>query len=154
MLSMSVDGALARRLRPGGVPRLDQSVSRMSYFNRDAFDDHGHAGKVVAHLRRVAVPHIGIDSSITFWRNVSGNALTRPIPIVMAFGNDPVGAGLVANVARFNGNITGMAADSGDEIQSKRLQLLKGVIPKVSRAVVHLNPDFGPNQGRWAMMAS
>lgn len=80
---------------------------------------------------------------------VAAKQATKTIPIVMAFGNDPVGAGLIASLARPGGNITGVTADTGDEIYGKRLELLKDVIPKFSRVAVLWNPDFAPNQGRW-----
>jgi putative ABC transport system substrate-binding protein len=50
---------------------------------------------------------------------------TATIPIVMAGASDPVGFGLVATLARPGGNVTGVALDTGPEIASKRLELLK-----------------------------
>jgi putative ABC transport system substrate-binding protein len=65
---------------------------------------------------------------------------TRTIPIIMSLVNDPVGSGLVANLARPGGNVTGLTIMSPDLV-SKRLGLLKEVIPKVSRVAVLRNPD-------------
>ncbi len=62
---------------------------------------------------------------------------TRAIPIVM-IGN-PVRGGLVANLARPGGNITGLSV-LAPEIVGKQLELLKEVIPKVSRVAVLWNP--------------
>ena len=94
---------------------------------------------------------LNVDAIVTGTNPSTDAALqaTKSIPIVMAFGNDPVGAGLIASLARPGGNITGVTADTGDEIYGKRLQLLKDVIPKFSRVAVLWNPDFAPNQGRW-----
>lgn len=80
---------------------------------------------------------------------IAARQATKSIPIVMAIGTDPVGAGLVASLARPGGNITGLTADTGDEIVGKRLELLKNVNSKLSRIAVLWNPDFAPNQGRW-----
>jgi putative tryptophan/tyrosine transport system substrate-binding protein len=60
---------------------------------------------------------------------------TVTIPIVMAFDNDPVGSGFVANLARPGGNITGLSAVS-PEISGKRLELLKEIVPKLSHVTV------------------
>ena len=60
---------------------------------------------------------------------------TTTIPIVMAFDNDPVGNGFVASLARPGGNITGLATLS-PELSGKRLELLKEILPKLSRVAV------------------
>src|SRR5215471_13187043 len=70
---------------------------------------------------------------------------TRTIPIVMIFVSDPVESGLVANLARPGGNTTGLSFMHPD-LSRKRLELLKEVIPKVSRVAVLSNPS-NPNTG-------
>ncbi|HEY6366220.1 MAG TPA: ABC transporter substrate-binding protein [Candidatus Binatia bacterium] len=57
---------------------------------------------------------------------------TTTIPIIMAGVSDPVGTGFVASLARPGGNITGLSLQS-PELSGKRLELLKEVIPKLSR---------------------
>jgi ABC-type uncharacterized transport system substrate-binding protein len=64
---------------------------------------------------------------------------TIPIPIVMLGVGDPVGSGLVASLARPGGNITGLASLQ-HELTGKRLELLKAVLPTVSRVAVLSNP--------------
>jgi ABC-type uncharacterized transport system substrate-binding protein len=63
---------------------------------------------------------------------------TRTIPIVMTAAGDPVGSGLVASLARPGGNVTGLSARS-PELGGKRLQLLKEVVPGLSRVAVLWN---------------
>ena len=63
---------------------------------------------------------------------------TRTIPIVMSTAGDPIGSGLVASLARPGGNVTGLSARS-PELGGKRLQLLKEVVPGVSRVAVLWN---------------
>jgi putative ABC transport system substrate-binding protein len=60
---------------------------------------------------------------------------TTTIPIVMAFDIDPVGNGFIASLARPGGNITGLSA-LHPEISGKRLELLKEIVPRLSRVAV------------------
>ena len=60
---------------------------------------------------------------------------TKTIPIVMAQDPDPVGNGFVSSLARPGGNITGLST-LGPEISGKRLELLKEIVPKLSRVAV------------------
>jgi putative ABC transport system substrate-binding protein len=53
----------------------------------------------------------------------------------MAFDSDPVGSGFVASLARPGGNITGLATLT-PELSGKRLELLKEIVPKLSRVAV------------------
>ena len=62
------------------------------------------------------------------------------IPIVMVAGGDAVKSGLVASIARPGGNVTGMTFLSS-ELAGKRLELLKEVVPTVSRVAVLWNPE-------------
>ena len=62
------------------------------------------------------------------------------IPLVMAAVGDPVGAGLVESLARPGGNFTGLTAIAPD-LEGKRLELLREVVPKVSHVSFLLNPD-------------
>jgi putative tryptophan/tyrosine transport system substrate-binding protein len=57
---------------------------------------------------------------------------TGSIPIVMASSGDPVATGIVAGLARPGGNVTGLSADA-TEIEGKRLELLKQILPGASR---------------------
>ena len=82
----------------------------------------------------------------------AGAAVTRPakeatstIPIVMSFDNDPVGSGFVASLARPGGNITGLSA-LFPELSGKRLELLKEVVPVLSRMAV-FGTSTQPAQG-------
>jgi putative ABC transport system substrate-binding protein len=65
---------------------------------------------------------------------------TKTIPIVMVTGLDPVATGLVDSLARPGGNITGLATLAQD-LSGKRLELLKEVVPRLSRVGVLRNPD-------------
>ncbi len=60
---------------------------------------------------------------------------TGTIPIVMTFDNDPVGNGFIASLARPGGNITGLST-LAPELSSKQLELLKEIVPKLSRVAI------------------
>jgi ABC-type uncharacterized transport system substrate-binding protein len=73
---------------------------------------------------------------------VAAKQATTTIPIVTTLASDPVGAGLIASLARPGGNITGFTTDVTPEVGGKRLQLLKEFAPRVSRVTVLWNPAF------------
>ena len=73
----------------------------------------------------------------------AAKSATKTIPIVMQSG-DPVGTGLVASLARPGGNITGLS-DFTVGVVTKRLELLKEVVPSVSRVAVLWNPTNPTN---------
>ena len=63
---------------------------------------------------------------------------TTTIPIVMT-GGDPVRARIVASLARPGGNVTGLS-DATVDVSTKRLELLKEIVPKLSRVAILWNP--------------
>ena len=71
---------------------------------------------------------------------------TSTIPIVMAQDNDPVASGVVDSLARPGGNITGLT-NFAPELSGKRLEILREVVPKLSRVAV-LGLSTGPPTGR------
>jgi len=66
---------------------------------------------------------------------------TTTIPVVMVGVADPVALGLVASFARPGANITGLSTMS-PELSTKRLELVKEIVPNVSRVAVLWNPDY------------
>jgi putative tryptophan/tyrosine transport system substrate-binding protein len=65
---------------------------------------------------------------------------TTKIPIVFMFVPDPVGMKLVQSIARPGGNITGLS-NFGRDVAGKRLQLLKEIVPGLSRVALLINSD-------------
>jgi len=76
---------------------------------------------------------------------------TRTIPIVMASNADPVVMGMVASLARPGGNLTGLSQISS-ELAGKRLQLLKEIVPTLSRVAVMWNPEGRGSTVNWQEM--
>ena len=71
-------------------------------------------------------------------------------PIVIAFGIDPVGAGVARSLARPGGNITGLTVNTGPEIIEKNLELLKEALPKEPRIAIFFNAASRINTGHLA----
>lgn len=65
---------------------------------------------------------------------------TKVIPVVFVTGEDPVATGLVASLARPGANLTGVAS-MNVELDGKRLDVLKQVIPRLRRVAMLFNPD-------------
>jgi putative tryptophan/tyrosine transport system substrate-binding protein len=97
---------------------------------------------------------LGVDIIVTGFNpsTVAAMKATTTIPIVMTTGLDPVGAGLVASLARPGGNVTGLAVDTGSEILGKRFELLKEILPNLLRLGILWNPDVALNRSRQASM--
>jgi len=100
---------------------------------------------------------LGVDIIVIGGGNpstVAAMKATTTIPIVMSSSVDPVGNGLVASLARPGGNVTGFSADAGSEILGKRFELLKEILPNLSRVGILFNPDVAFNRGRQTSMSA
>jgi putative ABC transport system substrate-binding protein len=73
---------------------------------------------------------------------LAAKGATSTIPIVMTTFPDPVGAGLVASLARPGGNVTGFSS-LAPELNSKRLEILKDAVPKLARVGLLLLAGVG-----------
>jgi putative ABC transport system substrate-binding protein len=66
---------------------------------------------------------------------------TSVIPVVFALAGDPVGTGLIASLARPGGNVTGLSIQQID-LASKRLELLREIVPGLRRLAIMANIGF------------
>jgi putative tryptophan/tyrosine transport system substrate-binding protein len=82
-----------------------------------------------ADLVRLNVDLIVASGGVT---PTAAKGATTTIPIVMTSVGDPIGAGLVANLARPGGNVTGLSS-LAPELATKRLEILKDAVPRLSR---------------------
>jgi putative ABC transport system substrate-binding protein len=85
----------------------------------------------------VELVHLKVDVIVTAGASTtrSAKAATTTVPIVMAQDIDPVESGFVTSLARPGGNITGLST-LAPELSGKRLELLKEIVPKLSRVAV------------------
>ena len=104
---------------------------------RYADGDYARVQELAADLVKSKVDVIVVDSTNA---TRAAKRATSTIPIVMAIVADPVGSGLVTSLAHPGGNITGLSMMIPD-LSTKRLQLLKEAIPRLTRVAVLRNPD-------------
>ena len=83
---------------------------------------------------------------------VAAQRATSTIPIVMAIVGNPVESGLVASLARPGGNTTGSSFFM-DQLNARRLEIVKSLFPALARAGVLLNPDNPAMEAVWRAMA-
>jgi putative ABC transport system substrate-binding protein len=94
-----------------------------------------HLADLVAEFVRLKVAVIVTGGSAAV---VAAKQATSVVPIVFGTAGDPVRLGLVASLARPGGNITGLSNQSTD-LPSKRLELLRAVVPGLRRVAVMAN---------------
>ena len=95
---------------------------------------------IAAELARLRLDIIVAESTVGIQ---AAKTVTQTVPIVMATSADPVGTGLVANLNRPGGNITGLSLQAAD-LSGKRLQLLTEIVPRLARVAILSNP-LNPN---------
>jgi putative ABC transport system substrate-binding protein len=88
--------------------------------------------------------HLPVDVIVTAGTpgTLAAKNATRTIPVVMAVSGDAVGTGLVKSLARPGGNVTGLTT-MASELEGKRLELLREMLPKLARITV-LKNDVNP----------
>jgi putative ABC transport system substrate-binding protein len=94
-------------------------------------------------LRELANDLVGLNVDVILtWGTdavLAAKQATPTIPIVMGAIGDPLGSGVVTNLVRPGANVTGCSSRAA-ELEAKRLQLLKDVVPGLSRVAILINP--------------
>lgn len=110
---------------------------------RWAHGDYNRLPALAADLasRKVTVL-VGVGGDVSA---VAATKATKTIPVVFGMGGDPVKAGIVASFNRPGGNATGYTLWTS-EMESKRLGLLRELVPGVRLAGVLVNPQFPPTE--------
>src|SRR5262249_25405433 len=127
------------------VEAFRQGLRELGYVEGQTFVLELRHGEARAdRLREIARELVGLTVDVIVTAtDVAIAAVKREtwtIPIVMANSTDPVGTGFVASLARPGGNITGLSSIS-PELSGKRLELLREVVPGLSRVAFIWNPD-------------
>jgi putative ABC transport system substrate-binding protein len=91
---------------------------------------------------------LGYDVIVTSTNEVTAAAkrATSTVPIVMVVTADPVGAGLIASLARPGGNLTGLTTDAAPEVYAKPIEFIKEILPRVAQIAVLRRPGTGWDQ--------
>jgi putative ABC transport system substrate-binding protein len=132
------DAAFRRGLEDLGYVEGQNLVTEYR-FAAGATPQQLHEQAVVLATELVGLP---VDVIAAVARTVRGvRAVTATLPIVMLSSGDPVRDGFIASYARPSGNITGLGLLS-TELAGKRLQLLKELLPNLSRAAALRDPGF------------
>ncbi len=132
--------ALSPSTSPARIEAFRQGLRELGYVEgkniviewRFAEGKRDRLGEFAAELVRLKVDVIVTGGPAT---TPAAKEATVTIPIVMAQDPDPVANGFVASLARPGGNITGLAT-LAPELSGKQLELLKEIVPKLSRVAV------------------
>jgi putative tryptophan/tyrosine transport system substrate-binding protein len=108
----------------------------------------GNAERFAAFAAEMIQLRVDLVIAITTPAALAVKHATQTMPIVMTTAIDPVGAGLVASLARPGGTVTGNAILYA-ELSTKRLELLKEVVPGLSSVVVLWNAANPANASVW-----
>jgi putative ABC transport system substrate-binding protein len=84
-------------------------------------------------IRELVSIKVDVIVTVTNPMTRAARNVTRTVPIVMAYSVSPVEHGLVQSLSRPGGNVTGFTMNVGSEIPDKQLQLLKELLPRISR---------------------
>jgi putative tryptophan/tyrosine transport system substrate-binding protein len=87
-------------------------------------------------IRELVSIKVDVIVTVTNAMTRAAKDVTRTVPIVMAYSVSPVEHGLVQSLSRPGGNVTGLTMNVGSAIPGKQLQLLKELLPRVSRVAV------------------
>jgi putative tryptophan/tyrosine transport system substrate-binding protein len=121
---------------------VDGKTIKIEY--RDAEGNYDRLPELAAELVR-----LGPDVLFAFSGELAPvmKKATATIPTVVVVSNDPVASGIVASLARPGGNITGLTFIY-DQLAGKAIELLREVVPSVSRVAVLWNPDHADPEFR------
>ena len=124
----------------GRIEAFRQGLRELGYVEgKNIVIEYRHAEGKLERMPALAAELVRLKVDVIV---AAGPTSTRPakeatvtIPIVMVQDNDPVGNGFVASLARPGGNITGLSS-LAPEISGKQLELLKEIVPRLSRVAV------------------
>jgi putative ABC transport system substrate-binding protein len=137
-------GMLLAGERPTQVEGLRQGLREVGYIDgQNVVIEVRHAEGRFERLPAIAAELLRLKVDVIVATGSEGVQAAKDaahtVPIVMTYVGDPVSRGFVASLARPGGNITGVA-NLGDELDTKRLELLKEVAPNIARIAVLWNP--------------
>jgi ABC-type uncharacterized transport system substrate-binding protein len=136
VVSFSPESRVAQAFRRGLLDAGYSEGRNVVIEWRYTHGDYDRVAEAAADLVQRKVDVIVVESTVAAQ---AVKRATSTIPIVMAVVSDPVGSGLVTNLAHPGGNVTGLSTMS-IEHSAKRLQLLKETVPRLTRVAVLWSP--------------
>jgi putative ABC transport system substrate-binding protein len=109
---------------------------------RSAQNDLAHLPALMAELLALKVNLIMVSGTPSA---IAANNATRELPILIVTVSDPIGIGLARSFSRPGGNVTGLTQDVGQDLGSKRLDLLTEIVPGMRRVGFLYNPENPTN---------
>jgi putative tryptophan/tyrosine transport system substrate-binding protein len=131
---------------------LEQSLADLGYVQgRNIVLLHRFAGAQTAKIEEAIISLLPQIDLLVLWGNAASVAkkLARGVPVVFISIGFPVELGLVESLAHPGGNMTGIAAEAALEINGKRLQILKEIVPGLNRVAV-LRDVAEPSAALWS----
>jgi putative tryptophan/tyrosine transport system substrate-binding protein len=123
---------------------LLEGFARLGYVDgRNIKLEHRFPNETPERFKSMAAELVSLNVDVLMGGAVASSYLrdaTTQIPIVFMFVPDPVGMKLVQSIARPGGNITGLS-NFGRDVAGKRLQLLKEIVPSLSRVALLVNSN-------------
>jgi ABC-type uncharacterized transport system substrate-binding protein len=156
VVMFAICGAVAQAQQPNNIPRIGilrtgsppdplidafrQGLREIGYIEgKNALVEYRWAGGKNERLAGLAAELVKLKVDVIIAAGpgpiLAAKQATRTIPIVMPVVINPVGSGLVESLARPGGNLTGFASQT-DELAGKWMELLKEILPRISRVAV------------------
>jgi putative ABC transport system substrate-binding protein len=134
---------------------LEQSLADLGYVQgRNIVLLHRFAGAQVDKIEEAIISLVPQVDLLVVWGNaaIAAKKLAVGVPVVIISIGFPVELGLVASLAHPGGNMTGIAAEAALEINGKRLQILKEIVPDLNRVAVLRDFDTRSWEFEWTSL--
>ena len=143
-IGVLLSGSLARLATTRVLPAFQQGLRELGYIEgRNLIIEwrgaEGHLERFPEFVAEFVALKVDLIVAGTSQGAIAAKNATNTIPIVFAQAPDPVALGLVKSLARPGGNVTGLSNFSS-EVVGKQLELLREVVPRISRIAVIHNP--------------
>lgn len=138
-------GVLAQDLQPGLLETLRDELRRLGYVEGKSFSIElrnaaGRSDRLPALADDLLRLKVAVIVAVNTSAAQAAKQATAAVPIVIMRVADPVKSGLVSNLARPDGNVTGLSF-MPDELGAKGLEMLRETLPKISRVAALYQGD-------------
>lgn len=144
------------KLNAVNIDAFRDALARLGYVEgRNAVIEYRSGEGRIDRFPKLAAELMALKVDIIVTRGtpatIAAKNATSTIPIVMAAIGEPVGTGAVASLARPGGNVTGLSAFV-TELTAKRIEIMRELLPRISRIALLDNMDNGSVPAQWNEM--